>query len=465
MRRSHILDNIHLGVFTSRGGGMAKEKSGVPDLALARLREIMIDPARFNDEPEAVVEYLEPGLSVDGVSAVVCPRGAEDIRQVLSLARGYGFSVYTPIPGGLNPPAPGVIMDFRYMNDVKDIDEKNLFAQVEPGVTWEQLTSELDHRVLRAALPAAAKSPYVLESAIEREVVLPACRFSNRQLSTFHAVLADGREYRSGSDALEGSVAHWREDGGPNISRIFSGSRNSFGIPVLGVVFLYPAPECRKVVARGLPNRKSACAFARRVARSEACTELLVLNKWKSKTVLNGDPGLPTWSVVVGLEGTEKLVKYHEKQLGEYATEVKVKPRKGSVKVHGAFEEALARPWYESSPALGFYTNFNRVEELSEMVEAGLDGKGRFAQMVVPVKLGATVFVHYELVKPADDAGKAVEKLLPRLEKAGAFFANPTGSLAQKIFARQPAYNRLLKDLKGFMDPEDILNTGQVIKT
>lgn len=435
-----------------------------PELAIARLREIMIDPLRFSTDEKAIAGYVEEGVGARNLLSIVYPRSLEDIRQVLEVARRFSLSVYTPIPWGLNPPKPGVVMDFSYMADIKNVDKKNLFLQIEPGVTWDQLLPELKTRKVRVALPAAAKSPFVLESAMEREVVLSASRFSNRQVSTFHAVLSDGREYRSGSDALLGSVAHWREDGGPNISRIFPGSRNSFGIPIAAFLFLYPDPQDRKVVVRGLPNRKSACMLARRAARLELGTEVVVLNKHKAKAELAGDPGISTWIAAFGLEGTPRLVKYQEKRIDELAVELKLKPKKGTAKANQAMASALERPWYANRTSIGFYINFDQVQRISEIVEKALSTKGKLAQMLIPVKRGASVYVQFEVQKPSKDARAVVKRLLPRLANSGAFFANPTGTLAEHIFSKQPQYLKLLKEVKQLVDPQDRLNPGQVIR-
>ena len=435
-----------------------------PRLALVRLREVMVDPARFSSETEAVSSYLEPGLSSDKLLAVVFPRSKLDIQQVLEVARGNGMSIYTPLPWGLNPPRAGLVMDFRYMADIKGIDSRNLFLEIEPGVTWEQVTRELEGRGVRVALPAAARSPYVLESAMEREVVLPACGYTNKQLSTFHAVLADGREYRSGSDALANSVAHWREDGGPNISRAFTGSRNSFGLPTRAFVFLYPEPEDRKVVVLGFESLLQACELAARAARSEVGTEVLLLSKPKAKDALGSAAAVSNWSVVFGLEGSPRQVEYQEKRLNEYVAELKLKSKPGGPKLTGAAFEALGKPWYAPEVSFGFYTNWSRVRQLSSKVESALKGSGNLAQMVIPVKRGASVYVQYDVQEPSGAASEKVKKLLPVICDAGAFFPNPTGSLAAHIFSRQPAYLKLLKQVSLLLDPDDMLNSGQVVE-
>lgn len=443
---------------------MATRSGPNPMLARARLREIMVDPRRFSDEESTIASYLEDGHPSENVICAVYPRSQADIEQVLSVARSYGLSVYTPIPWGLAPKRPGVVMDFKYMSDIASIDATNLLLQVEPGVTWEQALPELAALGLRVALPAAARSPYILESALEREVVLSASRFSNRQLATFHTMLADGREYRSGSDALPNSVAHWREDGGPNISRVFTGSRNSFGIPLRGYVFLYPEPEDRGVAVRGFTTRKQACALAQRCARSEVGTEVVILSKAKAVEVMGQDAGLSAWSVVFGMEGSARLVGYQKKRVDQLASEMKLKPVTGKAKLAEAAGEALGRPWYAPEVSFGFYTNFNRVEELCGTAEASLKGSGKVAQMIVPVKRGASVYVQLDIQDPKDTAAATVKELLPKLADDGAFFPNPTGSLATHIFKKQASYMKMLKQLKEIIDPENMLNSGQVVE-
>ena len=445
---------------------MARRSGTDYRLALARLKELMVDPSRFSTDEEVLSGYLEAGTVYRNLIACLCPRDAEDIRRIAEVARGQGLSVYTPIPWGLNPPRAGVVVDFRCMADIVEIDTRNLFACVEPWVTWEQLMPELTALGVRVALPASAKSRYVLESALEREVVLSASRFSNKQLSTFHAVLADGREYRSGSDALPGSKAHWREDGGPNISRVFTGSRNSFWIPVRGYVFLFPQPESRKVVVRGFANRAQACRMAQRAARGEIGTEVMVLNKAKASEILGEDPGFASWSAVFGLEGSPRLVAYHEKRLDQIATELKLKPKVATRAATVSMARALEGPWYAPPLSIGFYTEFARVDEMSAIVESRLKEKGRLAQMVIPVKRGASVYAQLDLRTRAasDGAASTIKDLLPALSDAGAFFPNPTWPLATHIFSRQPTYFELLKNLKRFMDPDDMLNTRQVVE-
>jgi hypothetical protein len=82
-----------------------------------------------------------------------------------------------------------------YLADERDA--KKLFAVIEPGVTWDKLLPEVEALGVRMALPAAARHPYALASYQEKEILLSASRYTNKQISNLHTVLADGRTYRS----------------------------------------------------------------------------------------------------------------------------------------------------------------------------------------------------------------------------------------------------------------------------
>ena len=188
------------------------------------------------------------------------------------------------------------------------------------------------------------------------------------------------------------------------------------------------------------------------------------MSKAKAREVTGDFDELATWSVAFGLEGSPKLVAYQQKRIKELAAELKLKPVAAKAGLTEAMSQALGRPWYAPDLSFGFYTTFSRVEELSALTELGLKGIGKPAQMVIPVKRGASVFVSYDVLDARDGAAAAVKELLPKLSDAGAFFPNPTGSLATHIFRKQATYAKMLAELKRIIDPDDVLNSGQVVE-
>ena len=338
------------------------------------------------------------------------PLSLEELQGLIGHAARGGLALYTPMPFGIEPDRPGVIVDQQCMDRILSLDAKKLVALIEPGVTWEKLLPEVEALGLRVALPAAARHPYVLPAYQEKEILLMASRYTNKQVSNLHLVLADGRIYKQGSHALPHAEEHgvnWREDGGPNISRLMLGSRNMFGLTYQGYVYLYPHFEERRVIVLGFEEEAAALAAAQFISRREMAVECVVLNRAKAEAVTGESPAAP-WLVVAALEGARDLVDYYRRRLDQELGGAPELPDAAP-----AFAEALKRPWDAPDGTVGFYTLFSRVEEFDNMLSKEVP------RLVVPVKRGASVYTHYELGEkmPLPDW----EKLLD----AGAFVAAP----------------------------------------
>jgi hypothetical protein len=419
-------------------------------LIIAEVRRLIYsEEERFSSEPDDMAPYLAAGADAGNVLALVKPRSFEEIEGLIKTANRSGLALYTPMPYGLEPNRQGIIVDQSLMDRVWSLDSKRLFAVIEPGVTWEQLLPQVEALNLRMALPAAARHHRVLGTYQEKDIVLMASRYTNKQISNLHSLLADGRDYRSGSHAnptAEEHLINWREDGGPNISKMMLGSQNMFGLPYKGFVYLYPYFEARRITVLGFGDMASALKAAQFISRREMAVECVALDSAKAEAVTGGKVGAP-WVTVAALEGSADLVDYYRRRIDEELASPDELPE-----LAGAFEEAFRSPWDAPDGTVGFYTLFSRVEEFDSLV-------GEEApRMVVPVKRGASVYNHYELAeRPGMDT---FEKLLD----AGAFFSSPTGSLAHALYRHTGNYEKIVRLAKRRIDPRDIMNPGQVIE-
>jgi FAD/FMN-containing dehydrogenase len=110
--------------------------------ALGAQRVDVSDQARLayaEDLTEAEPTLPDVVVRVDGV---------EQVQTVLRLARQYKFPI-TPIVAGFNmsalalPECGGIVLDLTQMNRILEVNEKDLYMVIEPGVTWEQVYREL----------------------------------------------------------------------------------------------------------------------------------------------------------------------------------------------------------------------------------------------------------------------------------------------------------------------------------
>ena len=144
----------------------------------------------------------------------------------------------------------GVLVDLLKMNQIKKIDFQNLTAFIYAGVTFEQLSRELAKENQKVLLPLAGTSPSVLRSYIDRDVLLGEGGYRHPHISVFHAMMANGEKWVSGSQQMtDEGHADFREDQGPQFSQFFGASEDIYGIPFYGLVYTYPVREERRLVA------------------------------------------------------------------------------------------------------------------------------------------------------------------------------------------------------------------------
>lgn len=93
---------------------------------------------------------------------VVMPKTAEEVQKIVNLANNKKIPV-TPYVAGANvgglaiPIKGGILIDLKRMDQVIEIDESNMYAIIEPGVTFGHLKKLLDEKYpgLRYSYPMA----------------------------------------------------------------------------------------------------------------------------------------------------------------------------------------------------------------------------------------------------------------------------------------------------------------------
>jgi len=85
--------------------------------------------------------------------AVVFPKSAAEIAEILKLANQYRFSVVprgagSGMSGGAVPIRDGVVLAMSRLNRILEIDEKNMWVWVEPGVITGDLQKALAEKGL-----------------------------------------------------------------------------------------------------------------------------------------------------------------------------------------------------------------------------------------------------------------------------------------------------------------------------
>lgn len=436
--------------------------------------------------------FIEPA---DGAEmTVVTPARVDHLSDVAYFAYENDiplFSVKRRTDGGNLAGRKGILLDTRKMNQIKKVDVRNLTANVFAGVTFEQLAKELkqhDHRLL---YPIAGTSPYIIRSYMDRDVLMGEGGYRHPHISVFHAMMANGEKWVSGSQQLtDEGHADFREDQGPQFSPLFGASEDIFGIPYYGLVYTYPNREERRLVAFGFDELGAAKDLLYKVSRAEWCFEAFAANDRYLSVILAGkDAGavagmkrdLSPWTVVFTMEHYKDLVDLWEKYIKEAASDAGGKSLEGAVP--DACGKALDAPWnvYDRDFFMGrtktvnCYDYFSNVTDTMSVIDDQAASAGIKAadigKIVVPVYFGASAYCEADFYydpkddKAASSADDAYLKSYEAVIAAKAFVDRPRGKVAEMLYGQMdPSYTNMIKLFKRTVDPKGLLNPGQLLE-
>ena len=226
-----------------------------------RAIEDVVGPENISEELAVLDSYSCPGF-LTGVftggdpfgprpEAVVLPGCTEEVQGVVRACNRFGIKIH-PISTGWGPYAfqasPGVIMmDLRRMNRLLEIDERNMFAVIEPYILFGQLQVEANKRGLCTHVIGAGPGASTLASATSCAGHGPnaiSTGYNARNLLGAEWVLPTGEVLRTG--ALGTGAGWFCGDGpGPSLRGVFrgyGGAFGGFGVFTKAAIKLYPWP-------------------------------------------------------------------------------------------------------------------------------------------------------------------------------------------------------------------------------
>ncbi len=428
-----------------------------------------------------------------GELVLVKPKDEFELSAVAKLATRNGVPMYSvrrkpmEMRKGMGG---GLLLDLGRMGRIKKIDRRNLLAHVYAGVTFEELQEAARKHDCKVLLPAAAASSSVLRSYMDRDVLNGSVCYRSPNLSTFHAITADGRPWISGAQQMSSEgISDFREDQGPQFSLFFGASEDIFGMPYYGIVYLYPLREERRVLAFGFDDLTTAKNLAYKVSREEHCFECFTANARYLSVLCAGSASeaealrgeLPAWITAISLEHHAELVEMWDGFVRQDAAELGGKALPADIT--DMIDRRLQTPWYFSErnylkgrmEYVFHYDHYARVPELFSAVNAATEAAGydpvEVGQLIVPVYYGGSAYCESDIYyDPADamQAQKAVEarrRAYARVLEAGSMVDKPTGELADMVFAQaDPGWLTTLKRFKRIIDPDGLMNPGQLIE-
>jgi (+)-pinoresinol hydroxylase len=232
-------------------------------------------------------------------SAAVAPDSVEQVQSIVRIANKYQIPIY-PISTGRNlgyggsaPVLSGsVVVDLKRMNRILEVNERNAYALVEPGVSYFDLYRHIQEKGLKLWLDVPDPGwGSLLGNALDHGGGYTPLPFRDHFDSHcgMEVVLADGEVMRTGMGALPGAQT-WQQFKyglGPTVDGLFS--QSNFGIVTKMGFWLMPAPQAYRVYTVWVPKYNDIIPFVNIMARLMNAG-ILNCHIWIQSPVYSGPP-------------------------------------------------------------------------------------------------------------------------------------------------------------------------------
>jgi FAD/FMN-containing dehydrogenase len=474
-----------------------------------------VESGNLTDAPEVLKAY-STDLSFEPAGMpnyAVRPHTTEQVQQVIQFANEHSIPV-VPVSSGVHyygttiPKQGGIVLDLTGMNQVFEIDELNRRVRLEAGVTWKQLTRELESKGLRILMPLL---PHPLRSVVtdhlEREVPTNTVYDYGEPLQSMEVVWPTGQVFRTGSASVTGypdSPSKGANPSGPGLDfyRLLQGAQGTMGVVTWANLKIEYLPKMDKILFAPVRDFNNAIEFLYRILRIRIGQECLLLNNINLATILADDgfrdfeklrASLPPWTLILVISGfqrrPEEKIHYEEQTLGEVLRnefpEIHLADNLPGVPNLGKkLLPMLRKPWPEpvtywknrykgGCQSLFFITKPTWVSRFMGKVEAiaarhgyPIGDVGGYLQPIEHNRACHLEFnFFYDPASPLEVTrvkglySEAVRALLSE----GALFTRPYGEeLTRLVYERAADYTMALKRVKKIFDPNNIMNPGRL---
>lgn len=181
--------------------------------------------------------------------AVIAPRNTNEIADVLKVCNTHKIPVYvrgsgTNLCAGTCPLEGGIVLIFRHMNNILEIDEENLTITVQAGVITLDIIKAVEEKGLfYPPDPSSMKISTIGGNINENSGGLRGLKYgvTRDYVMGLELVLPNGDIIRTG-----GKLA--KDVAGYDLTRLFIGSEGTLGVVTEAILKLVPMPETKKTM-------------------------------------------------------------------------------------------------------------------------------------------------------------------------------------------------------------------------
>lgn len=181
--------------------------------------------------------------------AAISPRNTEEISAIVKLCNEYKIPIVprgsgTNLCAGTTPLEGGIVLLFRHMNDIIEIDKDNLTMTVQPGVYTQQVFKAAE--AVGLFYPPDPGSMHISQiggNISENSGGLRGLKYgvTRDYVLGLEIVLPNGEVIRTG-----GKLA--KDVAGYDLTRLYVGAEGTLGIITSAILKLVPQPETKKTM-------------------------------------------------------------------------------------------------------------------------------------------------------------------------------------------------------------------------
>ncbi len=470
-----------------------------------------------SEEPEITFLYhydfitAEPEGKCD---IAIMPGSAEEVQEIVKIANKNKIPL-VPWVSGINfgsiatPRRGGIVVDMRRLNKVLEVNEDDMYAVIEGGITWADLKGYLDahHPDLKAGVTWSPPGTGVVPSCLCYGMFdLGMIGGTGAEfINGLEVVLGSGELVKVGSCAL--SNLWYGRQPLPDLAGLFIGWEGTTGIVTKMAIKLWPKLPFRTDYISMAQTMEEGVPMMLKLSKAGlGIIDLCIINLgWAQSLFCFDSKNLAIDPIELGLADffgiittqayTEEQHNAQCKAIEEICSEFNVTPLTADIQVKN-FPENLLGIMHHISPSTGGQTpihfwgcwNFSRggggewigsycstrnilkYYQLSRKVCIKYDNPPQFYSRLM---MGghycvARTNINFnkndpEEIQKARDCLKEIHEAVQNIDGV-VMYKPPTWAVEHNKNKTLPATNTLIKKIKKLLDPNDIMNPGQGIE-
>lgn len=222
---------------------------------------------------------------------IVSPRNTEEVSGIVKLCQKHEIPIVprgsgTNLAAGTTPTMGGVVLLFRHMNQILELDEENLTVTVQPGVITDEMNAFVEEEGLfYPPDPSSGKISTLGGNISENSGGLRGLKYgvTKDYVLALEVVLPSGEVIRTG-----GKLA--KDVAGYDLTSLMVGSEGTLGIVTEAILKLVPKPTHNETLLAVFDSLEKAAETVSAIIAAKiipATLEFMDQERFKSWKVIN----------------------------------------------------------------------------------------------------------------------------------------------------------------------------------